>query len=188
MGPTPLFMAKRIPPSDLGQNGRDHLQARVLEWVRDAHPKILLTLQKARHCSQRKRPTIYFLTTTCNLGNIFDEHIKNVPQIYIRRLHIKHRIAFLRLKFTVSFFSISWKAFENTPKALKIKPFVLFRAKSWFRINGREEYHGWPCRHLVGQVTIFLPVCISTPHFEALKPKQDLILRSWGQNSNIAPL
>ena len=54
----------------------------------------------------------------------------------------KHRFAFLRLKFTVSFFSLPCKRLENTRKALKIKPFVLFRAKSWFRINGRERISG----------------------------------------------
>ena len=53
---------------------------RFMGWASRIHPKILLTLQKVRHCSQRKRPTIYFLTTTCNLGNIFDERIENVPQ------------------------------------------------------------------------------------------------------------
>ena len=52
------------------------------------------------------------------------------PKIYIHRLHLKHRIAFLRLKFTVSFFSLPCKRLENTRKALKIKPFVLFRAKA----------------------------------------------------------
>ena len=64
------------------------------------------------------------------------------PKFNIHRLHIKHRIAFLRLKFTVSFFSLPCKQFENTQKALKIKPFVPFRAKPWFRINGREEISG----------------------------------------------
>ena len=42
----------------------------------------------------------------------------------------KHRFAFLRLKFTVSFFSLPCKRLENTRKALKIQPFVLFRANS----------------------------------------------------------
>ena len=46
--------------------------------------------------------------------------------------NLKHRIAFLRLKFTVSFFSLPCKQLGNARKALKIKPFVLFRVKRDF--------------------------------------------------------
>ena len=92
----------------------------------------------------------------------------------------KHRFAFLSLKFTVSFFSLLWKAFENTPKALKIQPFVLFRAKSWFRINGREKISGLTlptfCRlaHNVSARPLFKASfwgleTKASPHFEDLK-------------------
>ena len=92
----------------------------------------------------------------------------------------KHRIAFLRRKFTVSFFGISWKAFENTRKSLKIQPFVLFRAKSWFRINGREKISGLTlptfCRlaHNVSARPLFKASfwdleTKASPHFEDLK-------------------
>ena len=96
------------------------------------------------------------------------------------KANLKHRIAFLRLKLTVSFFSISWKAFENTPKALKFQPFVLFRAKSWFRINGREKISGLTlptfCRlaHNVSARPLFKASfwgleTKASPHFEDLK-------------------
>ena len=70
--------------------------------------------QKARLCSQRKRLSAQkrFVSMKCTKPNL------------------KHRIAILRLKFTVSFFSIPCKRLKNAPKALEIKPFVLFRAKS----------------------------------------------------------
>ena len=84
------------------------------------------TTQKARLCNQRKRlsPQKWFVSMKCTKANL------------------KHRFAFLRLKFTVSFFSLPCKRLESTRKTLKIKPFVLFRAKSWFRINGREKISG----------------------------------------------
>ena len=94
----------------------------------------------------------------------------------------KHRFAFLRLEFTVSFFRISWKASENARKALKIKPFVLFRAKSWFRINGRERISGLTlptfCRlaHNVSARPLFKASfwgleTKARPHFEVLRAK-----------------
>ena len=61
-------------------------------------------------CSQRKTPTEaakLFVDTT-----------------------LKHKTAFLILKFTVFFFGISRKAFEKAGKALKTAPFVSFRAKA----------------------------------------------------------
>ena len=46
------------------------------------------------------------------------------------KANLKHRIAFLRLEFTVSFFSLPCKRLGNARKPLKIKLFVTFRAKS----------------------------------------------------------
>ena len=98
----------------------------------------------------------------------------------------KHRFAFLRLKFTVSFFSLPCKRLENTRKALKIKPLVLFRAKSWFRINGREKISGLTlptfCRldHNIPLLPLFNASLwgVETkarPHFEVLRAK----LKHW---------
>ena len=123
-----------------------------------------ITPQKARHCSQRKRlsPQKWFVSMKCTKANL------------------KHRFAFLRLKFTVSFFSLPCKRLENARKALKIKPFVLFRAKSWFRINGREKISGLTlptfCRlaHNVSARPLFKASfwgleTKASPHFEDLK-------------------
>lgn len=43
--------------------------------------------------------------------------------------NLKHRIAFWKLKFTIFFFSLSYKRLGNARKALKIQPFVQYRAK-----------------------------------------------------------
>jgi hypothetical protein len=50
-------------------------------------------------------------------------------QICSRKAKVKHKTAFLSLKFTVFFFGISRKALEKAGKALKTAPFVSFRAK-----------------------------------------------------------
>ena len=73
--------------------------------------------------------------------------------------------------FDAQIYSFLFQPFAQTVgKHPKIKPFVLFHAKAWFRINDREDSQGCPCRHFVGQLTIFLSFCFSTPHFEALNP------------------
>lgn len=51
-------------------------------------------------------------------------------RICSRKAKVKHKIAFLSLKFTVFFFDISRKAFEKAGKALKTALFVSFRAKA----------------------------------------------------------
>lgn len=50
-------------------------------------------------------------------------------RICSRKAKVKHKIAFLSLKFTVFFFGIPRKGFEKAEKALKTAPFVSFRAK-----------------------------------------------------------
>ena len=74
------------------------------------------------------------------------------------------------------------KSLRKYPKALKIQPFVLFRAKSWFRINGREKISGLTlptfCRlaHNVSARPLFKSSfwgleAQARPHFEVLMAK-----------------
>ena len=49
-------------------------------------------------------------------------------RIYSRKAKVKHKFAFLNLKFTVFFFGISKKGFEKAGKALKTALFMSFRA------------------------------------------------------------
>ena len=87
-----------------------NLKAREeLEDITNSHRPLwsegFLTPQKAHLCSQRKRLSAqtWFVSMKCTKPNS------------------KHRIAFLKLKFTVSFFSLPCKRLENAQKALKIK-------------------------------------------------------------------
>lgn len=96
----------------------------------------------------------------------------------------KHKTAFLSLKFTVLSFGISWKDFKKAGKALKTAPFVSFRAKPWFRINGRDTIWAKKSalsskRLFVVLLSAFMPsewrrearddaVFKARPHFEAL--------------------
>ena len=105
-------------------------------------------------------------------------------RICSRKAKVKHRISFLSLKFTVFFFDISRKAFEKAGKALKTAPFVSFRAKPWFRINGRDAIWAEKStlsskRLFVVLLSAFMPsewrrkarddaVFKARPHFEAL--------------------
>jgi len=52
-----------------------------------------------------------------------------MARICSRKAKVKHKTAFLSLKFTVFFLGISCTSFEKAGKALKTAPFVLFRAK-----------------------------------------------------------
>ena len=107
----------------------------------------------------------------------------------------KHKIAFSMLKFTVFFFGISWKGFEKAGKALKTAPFMSFRAKPWFRINGRDTI--WAEKSALSS-NDFLLCCFrrschqnegvksgadavfkARPQNEVLQRYQGLILRPW---------
>lgn len=60
---------------------------------------------------------------------VFKEKALAMDADLSRKAKVKHKIAYLSLKFTVFFFGISRKTFEKAGKALKTAPFVSFRAK-----------------------------------------------------------
>ena len=101
-------------------------------------------------------------------------------RICSRKAKVKHKTAFSMLKFTVFFFDISRKALKKAGKALKTAPFVSFRAKPWFWINGRDAIRAEKSdlsskQRFVALISAFMPSELGATLFS----KQDLKMRSW---------